>query len=377
MRLTMDDYRLIRSVVDPDVWQGKVTSHEANGQVVINGPDDVLRSYSSSLYEAKLGWQNTRPPEARAIGQGRAPDGDDLTRQIERELADTMKRIPQENLRELKQLSYRDGASNEAAARAITRLDGIIEAHPDYFPAYFLRGQLQFITGNFAGAERNFRGLASDADYDRFKEAEKLPPRWKMRMYAMFTSAMAGKTDEVLNECEQMLSTDPDSKRTIKELVGMLGSNDRMEMCEVLLTKVATHDPDDAEAYMGLLLALEKQEKWDDAERGYLYLVDRNPDNAGLRHHVGKFYRKRGMTGQAKDQFKAARRLDHDNPVYHRELGEIYVEQGRVDKAIGSFRWALELERDPVARKEIRERLTQLCASLGDTYSANYYNSIS
>jgi len=87
-----------------------------------------------------------------------------------------------------------------------------------------------------------------------------------------------------------------------------------------------------------------KAGRTDDAERGYRYLIQSNPELGGPHANLGVIYRNAHKYAEAVDEFKHAIRLSPKQPVYQNQLGVTYRQMGQFDKARDAYEQAIALD---------------------------------
>jgi tetratricopeptide (TPR) repeat protein len=95
--------------------------------------------------------------------------------------------------------------------------------------------------------------------------------------------------------------------------------------------------------------ALEMQGKWDDADREYQGMIDKEPNTPGLHFLLGRSLLSRPgadvkMTEQAKQEFQKEIEIDPKNAAAHYVLGELARRDENWDEAITQFSTAAKLD---------------------------------
>lgn len=80
--------------------------------------------------------------------------------------------------------------------------------------------------------------------------------------------------------------------------------------------------------------ACAKQEKYQDAEKWYLALLEQEPEHSTAWNNLGNVYRKLELPEKAKLAFEKAVVCDQTNPYPYSSLAELYLEQGEPEKAM-------------------------------------------
>jgi Flp pilus assembly protein TadD len=82
----------------------------------------------------------------------------------------------------------------------------------------------------------------------------------------------------------------------------------------------------------------------DDAERGFLALVQSNPELGGPHANLGLIYRQAGKLKASASELEQAVRLSPAQPAYFNQLGITYRQQGRFAQARQAYESALALD---------------------------------
>ncbi len=95
--------------------------------------------------------------------------------------------------------------------------------------------------------------------------------------------------------------------------------------------------------------ALEMQGKWDDAQREYEGMIEKEPNAPGLHFLLGRLLLSRPdaeakLTEQAKQEFEKELELDPNNAAAHYILGELASRSENWDQAIAQFSAAAKLD---------------------------------
>ncbi len=95
--------------------------------------------------------------------------------------------------------------------------------------------------------------------------------------------------------------------------------------------------------------ALEMQGKWDDAEREYEGMIEKEPDTPGLHFLLGRLLLSRPdpdakATERAKQEFQKEIEIDPNNAPAHYVLGELASRTDNWDEAIAQFSQAAKLD---------------------------------
>jgi predicted Zn-dependent protease len=113
--------------------------------------------------------------------------------------------------------------------------------------------------------------------------------------------------------------------------------------------ELATTAPDSPQAHEMNAEALELQGKWDDAEKEYQYILDKNPSLPGIHFRMGRLLLSRpnpdaDAGSKAKEQFKKELEIDPRNAGAEYVLGEIARQESQWTEAIERFTKATQLD---------------------------------
>lgn len=113
--------------------------------------------------------------------------------------------------------------------------------------------------------------------------------------------------------------------------------------------ELATTAPDSPQAHEMNAEALELQGKWDDAEKEYQSILDKNPSLPGIHFRLGRLLLSRPNPAadageRAKEQFQKELELDPHNAGAEYVLGEIARQESQWNEAIEHFTKATKLD---------------------------------
>jgi tetratricopeptide (TPR) repeat protein len=101
--------------------------------------------------------------------------------------------------------------------------------------------------------------------------------------------------------------------------------------------------PELADAWVNLGVALRRSGDVDGAEAAYLTAIDVDRDHLVAYHNLSLLYRRRGEKDAAGKLLKLLDRRDNRNPFVYLDLGDAAVEAGRLDEAGRFYRRAVRL----------------------------------
>ena len=113
--------------------------------------------------------------------------------------------------------------------------------------------------------------------------------------------------------------------------------------------ELATTAPDSPQAHEMNAEALELQGKWDDAEKEYQSILDKNPSLPGIHFRLGRLLLSRpnpaaDATDRAKEQFQKELEIDPHNAGAEYVLGEIARQESQWNEAVEHFTKATKLD---------------------------------
>jgi len=117
----------------------------------------------------------------------------------------------------------------------------------------------------------------------------------------------------------------------------------RYEEAERTWRRLLQIEPNNAGAYVGLGLALERQGKLDEAVAAYERAIDLNPDYAGAYVGIGLALSDQGKLDEAVAAYERAIDFNPDDAIAHYNLGNALYNQGKLDEAVAAFQRAIDL----------------------------------
>ena len=107
--------------------------------------------------------------------------------------------------------------------------------------------------------------------------------------------------------------------------------------------KVASINPNYAEAYSNLGLALNRQGKLNEAINSFKKAVSIKPDYAYAFSNMGNALKDRGELNKAIEAYKKSISLNPNYAEAHYNIGNTFKDKGKIDEAIKSFKKALSI----------------------------------
>ncbi|HOI73675.1 MAG TPA: tetratricopeptide repeat protein [Syntrophales bacterium] len=188
----------------------------------------------------------------------------------------------------------------------------------------------------------------------------------------------AGRVDEAAAAYEEILKAKPADEAALTALVKIYLSRSAYDRVVSLCTRAVATNPKSAPAHAALALALQMQEKFDEAAKHYESALQLDPNNTSVRFRLGEVYDRMKKSGKAGEQYRrvltgapadrdailalALTKLkagDHDEAIYWYKaylkqnpksaaawanLGLAYGGKGRGKEEIESYRKALALD---------------------------------
>jgi tetratricopeptide (TPR) repeat protein len=244
-------------------------------------------------------------------------------------------------------------------------------------------------------------GDADQAAHSYRKALELYPKHPEAYVSLAQLLAVENRLEEALEIWRQMASQ-PELARTAFISIGnLLATRKKFEDAEQSYRRAIEVEPKESEAYLGLGLVYQRQGKLDDMERVlnealiavpndpqvyrlqaqlrqeqgrpdeaitlYRRIVELQPSNGGWSEayeQIGSLMFKRKRYDEAEDALLMAAQIDPGNPAIHFGLGAVYEAQEQVERALGSYKKATEI--DPKYGDAYRA-LGHIYAKKGDT----------
>jgi len=144
---------------------------------------------------------------------------------------------------------------------------------------------------------------------------------------------------------EQALEIEPESERALLNLAGALERLERYDEAEPILVRLHTSKPEDPRIcnFYGYLLAL-MNTRLDEAERLVKTALKQDPENGYYVDSLGWVYFRRGEYEKAVVELERASRLVGDDPVILEHLGDAYRSLERFQDALVAYEKSRDLQ---------------------------------
>jgi len=237
-------------------------------------------------------------------------------------------------------------------SQAINELQAVVTARPDNFVARFHLGRAHFAKGEFEQARQQFeKSIELRPDY--------LPPRLALSQVAL----ARGDNATALKMAEESIKLSPQSGAARLLQSAALMRLNRFGDSRTALNSLLTASPKQPETLLeiGVLNLMEK--KYQDAADVFRRAYDADPANA------------RGLLGEAESLIllgkpsEAVKLVEAESAKYpkrmdlKRDLADLEVRTGQLDRAINDYRSLVE------ANKDTPRQQGEVYARMGETYS--------
>jgi Flp pilus assembly protein TadD len=142
----------------------------------------------------------------------------------------------------------------------------------------------------------------------------------------------------------QVLRQDPNNANAYRRLGLALNDQGLLEEAEAAHREALRLDPNYALAYNGLGITLYYQGRYEEAEAAYREALRLDPDYASAYNNLGALLGEQGQFEEAERVLRTALRLDPSDVITQNNLGNVLAEQGRLEEAEAAYREALRLD---------------------------------
>ena len=171
---------------------------------------------------------------------------------------------------------------------------------------------------------------------------------------------------KTLDTAESLSNTDPEKQDVIFRRGAMFEREKSYDDAEREFRKVLQKDPNNAEAlnYLGYMFA-DRGVRLDEAQQMISKALDIVPGNGAFLDSLGWVHFRQNHLDQAADELRQALdRIGNDDPTVHDHLGEVYFKQGKLKEAIqqweasvAGMKAAAPSEQDPEELAKISKKL--------------------
>ncbi|GAB4530112.1 MAG: hypothetical protein Tsb0014_12540 [Pleurocapsa sp.] len=154
--------------------------------------------------------------------------------------------------------------------------------------------------------------------------------------------------EQAIQSCQTALNIAPDCAEAYKVWGNILQRINRIADAIGCYAKAVAIDPNMAEAYANLGSLYARQQKWQEAVEFYQKSLAINPNSAGVYRSLAKIWEEFGEEDKALDCLFQALELEPNtlNAEQHFQLAEELHGEGKIDKAIALYRYAVTLDPD-------------------------------
>lgn len=189
----------------------------------------------------------------------------------------------------------------------------------------------------------NRTGQRSQPGSIRKPDHTRLPPE----VHRLFLEAVAHHQAKRLPQAENLYHTIlerfPAHADTL-HLRGLLAfQQGQNSLALTYIGQAIEQDSNKPHYHYNLGLALEKEERWDDAISAYRQALSLNPDYVEALCNLGHVYRRQREWSEAIAAFQQALHLKPQSADLHNNLGVTHKEQGDLEAALGQYREALTI----------------------------------
>ena len=171
---------------------------------------------------------------------------------------------------------------------------------------------------------------------------------------------------KTLDTAESLSNTDPEKQDVIFRRGAMFEREKSYDDAEREFRKVLQKDPNNAEAlnYLGYMFA-DRGVRLDEAQQLISKALEIVPGNGAFLDSLGWVHFRQNHLDQAADELRQALdRIGNDDPTVHDHLGEVYFKQGKLKEAIqqweasvAGMKAAAPSEQDPEELAKISKKL--------------------
>ncbi|GAH67411.1 unnamed protein product, partial [marine sediment metagenome] len=164
------------------------------------------------------------------------------------------------------------------------------------------------------------------------QKGEKLAdPKDRIELYNEIKVAQFLVTEEKMDQAEKkikdVLNKDPSVLEARYILGNIYSKQKKYDEAIEEFKKALEVDPEYYESIFGIALAYKKSGKYDEAIVGFKRLIDIDPKDTKPLLHLGDIYEEQGELDEAMRYLKSAVTIDPEAPVFHNNLGAVYLKK--------------------------------------------------
>ncbi len=122
----------------------------------------------------------------------------------------------------------------------------------------------------------------------------------------------------------------------------------RVEEAESIFRQVIKIDPNNAEAYYNLGIALGQQRKLEEAVANFQQVIKLNPNNAEAYTNLGILLVLQWKLKEGIAKIQQAIEIDPNNAEAYNHLGLALQQQGKLEEAISNYQQAIDIDSDNI-----------------------------
>ena len=218
---------------------------------------------------------------------------------------------------------YADEGNREFALQVYEKL---VKEFPDFFAGYYVIGQLQFLKGDNAGAEKNFlKALEIEPGLDEAK----------FELIALYRKERGiGYGKKVVQLYRQILESNPGDVRAALELGYFFHETGKNGDSEKILKALGQKSTKDKQILPFVIQLYIEPQQFDTGITVLKTMLKGAPESSEIRYILGLAYDGKKDSGRAIEQFK---RILPDSEFFRNaaiHISFLYQEEGKVDDAI-------------------------------------------
>jgi tetratricopeptide (TPR) repeat protein len=159
----------------------------------------------------------------------------------------------------------------------------------------------------------------------------------------------AGMKNDALAKIKAAIAQNPGREDLYYALADFYARNDMIDLAIAEFKNLLNKKPDDLKSATMLAILLQGKGDIENAEKTYMYILDRSPSNKIAANNLAWILAERGRKSdldKAMDLATKAKRSDPENPSIADTLGYIYLQKGMLENAKDQFLMALDKNPD-------------------------------